>query len=43
MTVPTTDNQVQEKSNQKEYNFRALEQQLAQERAARLEAERERE
>ena len=41
MTVPTTDNQVQEKSNQKEYNFRALEQQLQQERAARIQAERE--
>lgn len=44
MTVPTQDNQVQEKSNDKEYNFRALEQrfqkQLDQERAARMEAER---
>lgn len=44
MTVPTNDNQVQEKSNDKEYNFRALEQryqkQLEVERNARLEAER---
>lgn len=44
MTVPTPDNQVQEKSNDKELNFRALEQkyqrQLEQERAARIEAER---
>lgn len=44
MTVPTQDNQIQEKSNDKELNFRALEQkyqrQLEQERAARIEAER---
>ena len=42
MTVPTNDNQVQEqtKENSKEYNFRAIEARLQQERAARLEAER---
>lgn len=45
MTVPTTENTTQEKSNNdKELNFRALEQkyqrQLEQERNARLEAER---
>lgn len=47
MTVPTSDNVAQEKSNDKENNFRALqakyERQLEQERSARLEAERERE
>jgi hypothetical protein len=45
MTVPTDQNQVQEqKSNEKELNFRALEakyqRQLEQERSARLEAEK---
>lgn len=44
MTIPTTDNQVQEKTNDKEMNFRALqakhEREIQQERTARLEAER---
>lgn len=44
MTIPTNDNQVQEKTNLKELNFRALEakyeRQLEQERSGRLEAER---
>jgi len=44
MTIPTDQNQVQEKNNNKELNFRALEQkyerQLEQERGARFEAER---
>ncbi len=44
MTVPPQENQVQEKANDKELNFRQLEaryeRQLAQERAARLEAEK---
>lgn len=44
MTIPTTDNQVQEKTNDKELNFRALEakyqRQVDQERSARIEAER---
>lgn len=44
MTIPTTDNQVQEKTNDKELNFRALqakhEREIQHERAARLEAER---
>jgi hypothetical protein len=42
--APTTDKQVEQKQNDKEYNFRMLEakyeKQLQQERAARLEAER---
>lgn len=44
MTIPSTDNQVQEKTNDKEMNFRALEakyqRQVEQERSARIEAER---
>ncbi len=51
MTTPAPENQVQDKANDKEYNFRALEgkfqkqqellqRQLDQERAARMEAER---
>lgn len=44
MTVPTTDTQVQDKSNEKELNFRKLEQkyqrEIEQERAARIEAEK---
>ena len=40
MTSPVTENVVDQKPNDKEHNFRAIEARLQQERAARLEAEK---